>query len=126
MVKQKISSTFDRWNFILKQAFEDRLNAIAGEGGDLLYGGLKGIEKEALRVGRDGALSMLDHPIGLGSALTNRYITTDFSESLLEFVTPAFRDYVGNIKFHMQYSSIHVFAARRGDAVASQHALPDS
>ena len=74
----------------MKQVFENRLTAIAAEGGDLLYGGLKGIEKEALRVGKDGALSLLEHPAGLGSALTNRYITTDFSEALLEFVTPAF------------------------------------
>ncbi len=74
----------------MKQNFDKRLNAIASAGGDLLYGGLKGIEKESLRVASDGGLSMLDHPIGLGSALTNRYITTDFSEALLEFVTPAF------------------------------------
>ena len=74
----------------MKQDFEVRLNAIAAAGGDLLYGGLKGIEKESLRVSADGDLSTLDHPIGLGSALTNRYITTDFSEALLEFVTPAF------------------------------------
>ncbi len=69
---------------------EQRLDAIAASGGDLLYGGLKGIEKESLRVNRDGTLSMADHPIGLGSALENRFITTDFSEALLEFVTPAF------------------------------------
>ncbi len=75
---------------LLKQNFEKRLSAIAATGGDLLYGGLKGIEKESLRVAEDGSLSMLEHPIGLGSALTNRYITTDFSEALLEFVTPAF------------------------------------
>lgn len=74
----------------MKQTFEKRLNAIAAVGGDLLYGGLKGIEKESLRVASDGGLSMRDHPTGLGSALTNRYITTDFSEALLEFVTPAF------------------------------------
>ena len=74
----------------LKQEFDKRLNAIAAAGGDLLYGGLKGIEKESLRIAVDGNLSMLSHPIGLGSALTNSYITTDFSESLLEFVTPAF------------------------------------
>lgn len=69
---------------------EQRLDAIAAVGGDLLYGGLKGIEKESLRVNRDGTLSMADHPLGLGSALENRFITTDFSEALLEFVTPAF------------------------------------
>ena len=74
----------------MKQNFEKRLSSIAATGGDLLYGGLKGIEKESLRVADDGHLSMLEHPIGLGSALTNRYITTDFSEALLEFVTPAF------------------------------------
>jgi glutamate--cysteine ligase len=70
--------------------FNRRLAAVAAAGGDLLYGGRKGIEKESLRVSADGSLSMLDHPIGLGSALTNRYITTDFSEALLEFVTPPF------------------------------------
>lgn len=32
---------------------------------------------------------MLPHPHALGSALTNTFITTDFSEALLEFVTPA-------------------------------------
>jgi glutamate--cysteine ligase len=74
----------------LTDGFEKRLNAVAAAGGDLLYGGLKGIEKESLRIAPDGSLSMLDHPLGLGSALTNRYITTDFSEALLEFVTPAF------------------------------------
>ncbi len=74
----------------LTNEFDKRLNAVAAAGGDLLYGGLKGIEKESLRIAADGSLSMLDHPLGLGSALTNRYITTDFSEALLEFVTPAF------------------------------------
>jgi glutamate--cysteine ligase len=48
------------------------------------------VEKESLRVSPDGFLSQKPHPSALGSALTNRYITTDFSEALLEFVTPAF------------------------------------
>ncbi len=73
----------------MKQGFDKRLKAVA-DAGDLLVGGLKGIEKESLRVMSNGELSMRNHPIGLGSALTNRYITTDFSEALLEFVTPAF------------------------------------
>jgi glutamate--cysteine ligase len=75
----------------LNQRFDERINAIAAAGGDLLYGGLKGIEKESLRIATDGSLSLLDHPAGLGSAMTNRYITTDFSEALLEFVSPAFK-----------------------------------
>ncbi len=74
----------------MQQEFERRLSAVATAGGGILYGGLKGIEKESLRVVAEGGLSMADHPIGLGSALTNSYITTDFSEALLEFVTPAF------------------------------------
>lgn len=75
----------------MNQRFDERINALAAAGGDLLYGGLKGIEKESLRIAPDGSLSLLDHPNGLGSAMTNRYITTDFSEALLEFVSPAFK-----------------------------------
>ena len=74
----------------MKHGFDTRLSAIVTAGGDSLYGGLKGIEKESLRVSADGGLSQQPHPVSLGSALTNRYITTDFSEALLEFVTPAF------------------------------------
>ncbi len=47
-----------------------------------------GLEKETLRVGHDGKISQLAHPKPLGSALTNAYITTDYSESLTEFITP--------------------------------------
>ncbi len=66
----------------------DRLSALDKAGG--IAGGLKGIEKESLRVRPDGRLAETAHPQVLGSALTNRFITTDFSEALLEFVTPAF------------------------------------
>jgi glutamate--cysteine ligase len=74
----------------LKQQFDKRLASIVAENSNALYGGLKGVEKESLRVGPDGSLSPIAHPATLGSALTNRFITTDFSEALLEFVTPAF------------------------------------
>lgn len=74
----------------MQQGFEKRLAAVAAAGSDTLYGGLKGVEKESLRVSPDGILSQTPHPAGLGSALTNRFVTTDFSEALLEFVTPAF------------------------------------
>ena len=50
-----------------------------------------GVEKESLRVDRAGYISQSPHPDGLGSALTHPTITTDFSEALLEFVTPAYR-----------------------------------
>ena len=58
---------------------------------DLSWGGVvRGIEKESLRVSPTGVLSQTGHPQALGSTLTNPYITTDFSESLLEFITPAY------------------------------------
>ena len=50
-----------------------------------------GVEKESLRVDRAGYISQSPHPEALGSALTHPTITTDFSEALLEFVTPAYR-----------------------------------
>ena len=54
----------------------------------LLSGILRGVEREALRVTPNGDLSQKPHPSGLGSALAHPQITTDFSESLLEFITP--------------------------------------
>ncbi|GAA5525863.1 glutamate--cysteine ligase [Microbulbifer aestuariivivens] len=54
----------------------------------LLKGIRRGIEKESLRVAPDGALAQTPHPQALGSALTHAAITTDFSEALLEFITP--------------------------------------
>lgn len=50
----------------------------------------RGIEKESLRIKPDGCISNKPHPRALGSALTNPYITTDFSEALLEFITPVY------------------------------------
>ncbi|MCL2298492.1 MAG: glutamate--cysteine ligase [Proteobacteria bacterium] len=47
-----------------------------------------GLEREALRVSPEGRLSQRPHPYALGSALTHPQITTDYSEALLEFVTP--------------------------------------
>lgn len=75
----------------MNKVFKERLRALADQGPqDVLAGGLKGVEKESLRVSPTGYLSSRPHPIALGSALTNKYLTTDFSEALLEFVTPAF------------------------------------
>ncbi len=56
----------------------------------LLEGRQIGVEKESLRVSPSGSISQLPHPESLGSALTNPYITTDYSEALLEFITPPF------------------------------------
>ncbi|MEO6563996.1 MAG: glutamate--cysteine ligase [Nitrosospira sp.] len=58
----------------------------------LLFHGLKGIEKESLRINREGSISLSPHPVQLGSALTHPNITTDYSEALLELITPALSD----------------------------------
>jgi glutamate--cysteine ligase len=55
---------------------------------DTLKGIGRGIEREALRVLPNGALSQKPHAFELGSALTHPQITTDYAENLLEFITP--------------------------------------
>ena len=75
----------------LDRAFERRLSGLvnARERG-VLSGGLKGVERESLRVTPDGRISQKPHPRALGSALTHPNITTDYSEALVELVTPPF------------------------------------
>ena len=72
----------------------------------LLTGGLKGIEKESLRIAKDGMISQTPHPAALGSALTHPYITTDYSEALLELITPPFADIRDTLDF---LHNIHQF-----------------
>src|SRR3984893_16044718 len=75
----------------IDRPFERRLSALVNDGQpQILQGGRKGVEKESLRVRPDGTLATTPHPRSLGSALTNVHITTDYSESLIELVTPAF------------------------------------
>ena len=71
--------------------FERRLaSLLSGGRSDLLRGGRRGVEKESLRVTPDGRLAQTPHPAALGSALTSENITTDYSEALIELVTPTF------------------------------------
>ncbi len=65
----------------------------------LLNGGLKGIEKESLRISKEGMISQLVHPIALGAPLTHPHITTDYSEALLEFITPPFAEITDTLDF---------------------------
>jgi glutamate--cysteine ligase len=78
----------------VNRSFDNRLASLASMDQPhlerLLAGARKGIEKECLRIDASGNLSSRPHPAALGSPLTNPYITTDFSEALLEFVTPAY------------------------------------
>jgi glutamate--cysteine ligase len=55
---------------------------------DLFQESQFGLEKESLRVSEQGKISQTPHPAALGAALTHPYITTDYSEALLELITP--------------------------------------
>ena len=59
----------------------------AGVDSSLLTGMLRGVEREGLRMQRDGFISQGPHPHSLGAALTHPQITTDYSEALMEFIT---------------------------------------
>ncbi|WP_031208524.1 glutamate--cysteine ligase [Halomonas huangheensis] len=50
----------------------------------------RGIEKEGLRVNQNGDIAATPHPLSLGSKLTHPHITTDYSEALLEYITPVY------------------------------------
>ncbi len=55
-----------------------------------LLKGNYGIERETLRVDSEGKLSFKPHPDVFGDKVHNPYITTDFSESQIEVITPPF------------------------------------
>ena len=52
--------------------------------------GSYGIEREGLRVTNEGKLALTPHPKVFEKKICNPYITTDFSESQIEVITPTF------------------------------------
>ena len=73
--------------------FKHILSQLDNEEGRLALSSItRGLEREALRVDKHGKLAQDPHSKKLGSALTHPWITTDYSESLLEFITPAHQD----------------------------------
>ncbi|EED34983.1 glutamate--cysteine ligase [Luminiphilus syltensis NOR5-1B] len=90
-----------------------RRSVLENEGIQLLSDIRRGIEKEGLRVNRDsGMLAQSPHPAALGSALTHGAITTDYSESLLEFITPVSNTIEANLDYLDQ---LHRFTAQNLD-----------
>ena len=67
-------------------SLQDKINSLDSFK-DTLGENLIGIEKEGLRVSKDGSIAQTPHPESFGSALTHPKITTDFSEALVEIVT---------------------------------------
>ena len=92
----------------------NRRLALLGERNNLslLEQCLHGIERECLRVTEQAHLAQTPHPTALGAALTNGLITTDYSESLLEFITPALKDPVQTLD---SLDRIHRFAYSKLD-----------
>ena len=88
----------------------------------LLDGRLLGLEREALRVAPDCYISQVAHPAALGSALTHPYITTDYSEALLEFITPPLATAAEVVRF---LDESHRFAYRHiGDELLWSASMP--
>ncbi len=83
------------------------------EGRNALKGMQRGIEREALRINSSGYLATDSHPEALGSALTHPRITTDYSESLLEFITPVFND-IDSLLDDLTYT--HAFTVQNLDS----------
>lgn len=88
--------------------FQQRLNIIA-QHSNALVGFGRGVEREALRVKPDGNLSEGSHPYAFGSALSHDSITTDYAESLLEFITPVAKDVTQLFDY---LNDIHHYAAK--------------
>ena len=77
----------------------------------VLRGIQRGYEKECLRVDPSGRLAQTPHPRALGSKLTHPWITTDYSEALLEYITPPTTDRDEPLKFLRdihRYSTPHL------------------
>src|SRR5271169_2154197 len=99
---------------VVDKKFERRLAGLINSGDRaVLRGGRKGVEKESLRVSPAGEIAQTRHPAALGAPLTNEHITTDFSESLIELVTPAFRETWELLQY---LCDIHQFVYRHLDA----------
>ncbi|RUO26120.1 glutamate--cysteine ligase [Aliidiomarina minuta] len=76
-----------------------------------LAGICRGIEREALRITPAGQLALTSHPESLGSTLTHPLITTDYAESLMEFITPvarSVRDTLNQLRDLHRYTYRHI------------------
>lgn len=88
----------------------------------LVQQGLRGLEKESFRIDQKGQLSLKPHPKLLGSALTNPYLTTDYSEAMLEFVTPPYSTNWEAVQF---LCDLHTFVIRNmGDELLWSQSMP--
>ncbi|TBU94805.1 glutamate--cysteine ligase [Stutzerimonas kirkiae] len=107
----------------MSDLFSGRLALLAEPSNLSLLGQcLHGIERECLRVDARGELALTPHPRALGSALTHTRITTDYSESLLEFITPTAEDPQATLD---ELDAVHRFTYSRLDGeYLWSHSMP--
>ncbi|MFN3712347.1 MAG: glutamate--cysteine ligase [Alcanivoracaceae bacterium] len=107
----------------MSDAVTRRLTALRNAGAtDTLRDIRRGIEKESLRITPTGTLAQTPHPRSLGSALTHPHITTDYSEALLEFITPATTGVSSPLTF---LDRIHRYAySQLGDELLWVNSMP--
>ena len=108
---------------MLKFTYCDAVRQFLGRGqAQVLQGITRGIERECLRVNSSGELARTPHPAALGAKLTHPWITTDYAEALLEFITPPSQD----LDFPMQFlRDIHRFSASAlGDELMWAGSMP--
>ncbi|MCB2264205.1 MAG: glutamate--cysteine ligase [Candidatus Thiosymbion ectosymbiont of Robbea hypermnestra] len=104
-------------------SYDKRLTRLARAPlGGCLQDNLIGLEKEGLRVSPRGTIAATPHPAAFGSALTHPYLTTDFSEALLETITPALSTRREVLAF---LDALHVFVHRHlGDELLWATSMP--
>jgi len=73
-----------------------------------LSGIVRGVEKEGLRVTKESHIAQTAHQTELGSTLTHPSITTDYSEALLEFITPVLNGVEETVEY---LSDLHAFTS---------------
>jgi glutamate--cysteine ligase len=105
------------------RSFERRLAGLINSREQrLMTRGSRGLERESLRVNPDGSIAQTPHPRGLGSALTQPHVTTDYAEALTELVTPIFDDNGALLRYLFE---LHQFVYRHlGDELLWATSMP--
>jgi len=90
--------------------------------GNIWLEGLFGLEKENLRVDRAGNLALTPHPVIFGNKLKHAFVTTDFSESQVEMITPPLPDISQAVGF---LETIHdIVSLELGDELLWPQSIP--
>jgi glutamate--cysteine ligase len=87
-------------------ALEARLELLSESAQRELLNISRGIEKEGLRADSSHFISQTNHPKVLGHTLMHPQITTDYSEALMELITPVSQSVDGLMK---DLSDVHGF-----------------